>query len=166
MGNRSSSVQPAGPPPLLTAAVMGDLSKFQEEWNGADSVQVLDRQDNNVLHALFSCRGREGAQCQEILNQIHASLSTKAQIQNAYQAKNSLGCTPLWILVAYGNVDLLKHVQEKFAAIDSSVLFQDMLRVPNHQGDSPFLATCSMGNTDMIRFLKQVILTPEQSLPP
>ena len=110
MGNRSSSVQPAGPPPLLAAAVMGDLTKFREHWTGEESLEIQDSQQNNVLHALYSCR-RPGAQCVEILDRIHQSCSS---ITGAYQARNNLGCTPLWILVAYGNVELLKHVQTKF----------------------------------------------------
>lgn len=155
MGNRSSSVQPAGPPPLLSAAVMGDLSKFKEAWSGAKSLQVKDRQDNNVLHALFSCRGRPEAKCLEILSLIHGT-----DVSIAYQARNQLGCTPLWILVAYGNVELLKEVQSKFE--DKKAEFLEMLLVPNHQGDSPLLATSSQGNTAMVRFLGEHIMTPEQ----
>lgn len=136
---------------------MGDLSKFKEAWPGAESLQVKDRQDNNVLHALFSCRGRPEAKCLEILNLIHGAA---ADVSDAYQSRNQLGCTPLWILVAYGNVELLKEVQSKFQ--DKKSEFLEMLLVPNHQGDSPLLATSSQGNTAMVRYLKEHIMTPEQ----
>jgi ankyrin repeat protein len=164
MGNRSSSVQPAvGPPLLLSAAVTGDLSKFQDAWAGAEeeSMQVNDHQNNTVLHALFSCRGRPDANCVEILDQIHSSCSAQV-ISEAYSARNHIGCTPLWILVAYGNVELLKHVQTKFE--DQKEVFLGMLLVANNQGDSPFLATSSQGNTQMIQYLKEDILlaSPEQ----
>jgi ankyrin repeat protein len=159
MGNRSSTVQPAGPPPLLSAAVMGDFAKFQEIWRGEDCIKIVDRQQNNVLHALFSCRGIQDAQCAEILSSIHVSLS-ESQLKEAYDARNTLGCTPLWILVAYGNVALLKHVQAKFANQPDTV--KAMLQAPNDQGDSPFLATCSQGNTEMVQYFREEILTPEQ----
>ena len=166
MGNRSSSVQPAGPPTLLSAAVIGDVRKFGESWTTgeeSESIRVKDRQENNVLHALFSCRGVEkNDHCSEILKRIHDSLSI-SQVKEAYRARNKLGCTPLWILVAYGNVALLKEVQQKFADDDRmDADFPAMLRQPNNQGDSPFLATCSQGNTDMVRFLKEEILSPDQ----
>ena len=161
MGNRSSSIQPAGPPPVLSAAVIGDVAKFQESWTGEESIQARDRQENNVLHALFSYRGVENDNCSQILNRIHNSLSA-SQVKAAYRARNALGCTPLWILVAYGNVALLKEVRQKFADDDQMDDFPAMLRQPNNQGDSPFLATCSQGNTDMMRFLKGEILTPDQ----
>jgi ankyrin repeat protein len=159
MGNRSSAVQPAGPPPLLSAAVMGDAANFQATWTGEECMKIVDRQHNNVLHALFSCRGIQGAQCAEILSRIHASLS-ESQLKEAYEAQNALGCTPLWILVAYGNVALLKEVQGKFS--NQPDAFKAMLQIPNHQGDSPFLATCSQGNTAMVQYFHEEMLTPEQ----
>mmetsp|Transcript_448 Transcript_448/g.1109 ORF Transcript_448/g.1109 Transcript_448/m.1109 type:complete len:376 (-) Transcript_448:119-1246(-) len=162
MGNRtSSSVQPAGPPPLLSAAVVGDASRFHEFWMGGDSISVKDAQENNVLHALFSCRVENG-KCSELLKCIHESLPV-SRLKMAYRERNKIGCTPLWILVAYGNVALLKEVRQKFADGDLMNDFTEMLQQPNNQGDSPFLATCSQGNTDMVRFfLKEKILTPGQ----
>jgi ankyrin repeat protein len=71
----------------------------------------------------------------------------------------------LWILVAYGNVALLKEAKQQFADDDdeeSMNLFLELLRQPNKQGDSPLLATCSQGNTDMVRFLKEELLSPDQ----
>ena len=164
MGNRSSSVQPSGPPPLLSAAVVGDVAKFGESWTGEDSIGVLDAQENNVLHALFSCRGVERhAKCSEILHRIHSSIPS-SRWKEAYRACNTIGCTPLWILVAYGNVALLKEAKQKFADDDEESMdgFLELLRQPNKQGDSPLLATCSQGNTDMVRFLKEELLSPDQ----
>ena len=145
--------QPAAPPALLSAAVMGDLSKFETEWKAATSAQdrvIKDRQQNNILHALFSCRSPQ-AKAQDVLNLIHTDLS-ESQLVELYEAKNNLGCTPIWILVAYGNVDLLKHVQTKVQNLSLKV--SELLTESNHQGDSPLLATCSQGNTSMVKFLK------------
>jgi ankyrin repeat protein len=168
MGNRSSSVQPSGPPPLLSAAVVGDVAKFGESWTGENSIDVRDAQENNVLHALFSCRvcveNNTNSKCSEILNRIHNSLPS-SRWKEAYRARNAIGCTPLWILVAYGNVALLKEAKQKFAddndddAMDD---FLELLRQPNKQGDSPLLATCSQGNTDMVCYLKEELLSPDQ----
>jgi hypothetical protein len=168
MGNRSSSVQPSGPPPLLSAAVVGDVAKFGESWTGENSIDVRDAQENNVLHALFSCRvcveNNANSKCSEILNRIHNSLPS-SRWKEAYRARNAIGCTPLWILVAYGNVALLKEAKQKFAddndddAMDD---FLELLRQPNKQGDSPLLATCSQGNTDMVCYLKEELLSPDQ----
>ena len=189
MGNRSStSIQqtpPTGPPALLSAAVRGDLKKFRESWtnNEEAAIHVKDAQKNNCLHALFSCRSIENENnCLEILNDIHNSLSD-LQVKEAYREKNTIGCTPLWILVAYGNVKLLKKVQQiLFADEDDNNDddddggdgdndddqknkdddFSTMLCIPNNQGDTSFLATCSQGNIDMIQFLKEEILTSDQ----
>eukprot|EP00536_Pseudo-nitzschia_multiseries_P017759 jgi/Psemu1/52431/gm1.52431_g len=158
MGNRSSSVQPVGPPPLLSAAVVGDATKFREVWVGVDSIDVRDAQDNNILHALFSCRAENG-KCSEILTCIHESLPT-SRLREVFRARNKIGCTPLWILVAYGNVTLLKEVRQTFADADQMNDFLDILRQPNNQGDTPLLATCSQGNIDMVRFLREEILGP------
>jgi len=154
MGNRSSSVQPSGPPPLLSAAVLGNVQAFGEAWNGEDSIGIHDAQNNNVLHALFSCRGSGGTNCPEILDRIHSELSPQRWME-AYRAKNAIGCTPLWILVAYGNVDLLKLVRHKFETQDESKAFLEILKQANHQGDSPLLATCSQGNLDMVQYWKE-----------
>lgn len=162
MGNRSSSVQPSGPPALLSAAVVGNVAKFDESWTGEDSICLQDAQENNVLHALFSCRGVENSNCSKILKQIHSALSNSSRLKEAYMAQNAIGCTPLWILVAYGNVELLKEVRQKFADDDWMEDFLDILRQPNRQGDSPLLATCSQGNTDMVSFLKEELLSPDQ----
>lgn len=164
MGNRASvQQQPAPPPALLTAAVMGDCEKFEKECGDKRSAvfTTKDRQENNVLHALFSCRA-PNAKTSEILDIIHGSdqINVKEKLLELYNAKNNLGCTPLWILVAYGNVPLLKKAQAKVDELitnSNGVSFSDMLLVPNHQGDSPLLATCSQGNTDMVRFLKNDI---------
>ncbi len=161
MGNRSSSVQPSGPPPLLSAAVLGNIKAFGESWNGEDSIGVRDAQNNNVLHALFSCRGSNIANCPELLGRIHSALSDQSFLE-AYRAKNAIGCTPLWILVAYGNVDLLKVVQQTFANQNQTKVFLKLLQDPNHQGDSPLLATCSQGNVDMVRFWKEELPTEFQ----
>ena len=166
MGNRASvQQQPAPPPALLTAAVMGDLDKFQIESKDSKSVfTTKDRQDNNVLHALFSCRA-PNAKTNEILDLIHGNEENNEKILELYAAKNNLGCTPLWILVAYGNVPLLKKVQSKMEQLITThnnttiTSFPEMLLVPNTQGDSPLLATCSQGNTDMVRFLKDDIFS-------
>ena len=133
---------------------MGDFEKFQTEWSCNDNDDkdatvkrrtITDRQDNNVLHALFSCRV-PNAPTNEILEWIHDDDTTgldSANLSELYHAPNHLGCTPLWILVAYGNVPLLKQVQAKLSSAASNDTFADMLRVPNLQGDSPLLATCS-----------------------
>ena len=162
MGNRSSSVQPSGPPPLLSAAVVGNIDNFGTLWTGEKSFQVRDGQGNNVLHALFSCRGDGKSNCSEILNRIHGSLSSTSLLTTVYSARNTIGCTPLWILVAYGNVSLLKEVRQKFAGEEKMDHFLEILRQNNKQGDSPLLATCSQGNVDMVRFLKEEILSSDQ----
>ena len=154
MGNRSSSVQPSGPPPLLSAAVLGNVQAFGESWNGEDSIGVRDAQNNNVLHALFSCRGSNITNCPELVDRIHSTLSPQKFLE-VYHAKNAIGCTPLWILVAYGNVELLKVVQQTFANQNQTKVFLELLQEPNHQEDSPLLATCSQGNVDMVRFWKE-----------
>jgi ankyrin repeat protein len=138
----------------LTAAVSGDATKFQTEWDNTDEKGRLltDSQSNNVLHALFSCRGQNKDKCFEILDCIHKTLSEE-NVQKLYEAQNMIGCTPLWILVAYGNVSLLKHAQSKLQSDD----FTKKLLVPNHQGDSCLLATCSQGNLDMVQYLQESI---------
>ena len=98
MGNRSSSsTQPVDPPPLLSAAVVGDWSKFQEAWTGLgdkeNALKLHDSQQNNVLHALFSCRGcrsPNATQCIEILNYIHSdSMSPPNTVWETYKARNN-----------------------------------------------------------------------------
>ena len=122
---------------------------------------MLDGQQNNVLHALFSCRGGQKNDCSEILERIHCSLS-KTQLEEAYRARNTIGCTPLWILIAYGNVELLKQVRKTFVDTDQIDSFLEILIIANNQGDSPFLATCSQGNLDMVRYLREELLSPDQ----
>ena len=161
MGNRPSSVQPTGPPPLLSAAVLGNLEKFGESWTGENSIETRDAQENNILHALFSCRGVGISNCPVILQKIHHGLP-QSRWMEAYNARNAIGCTPLWILVAYGNVNLLKNVCQKFEDANQKKAFLEILQQHNHQGDSPFLATCSQGNTDMVRFFKEEILSADQ----
>ena len=160
MGNRPS-VQPSGPPPLLSAAVLGNLQNFGDSWTGEDSIDVQDAQGNNVLHALFSCRGAGKANCPQILERIHNCLP-QSRWTKAYQARNAIGCTPLWILVAYGNVESLKVVRQKFEDAQQEDLFCQILQQPNHQGDSPVLATCSQGNIDMVRYMKEQVLSADQ----
>ena len=161
MGNRTSSTQqqhPSAPPPLLSAAVTGDAVAFAKVWEAMkndsnDPICIKDRQDNNVLHALFSCRSGKP---DEILRFIHTSvMDTAGQLLvPLYSAVNQLGCTPLWILIAYGNVELLKLVMELTASDDALRQVLPALVVqPNHQGDTPLLATCSQGNTAMVRYL-------------
>lgn len=185
MGNRSSSAaqQPQAPPALLSCAVTGDFEAFATHWesNDAASSRVKDRQDNNVLHALFSCRPSMGklAECVKILDLIHDSLLAqdnnndvdggRQQLVNLYKARNTLGCTAIWILVAYGNVDMLEHVQAKLDNLpkgngnDDSLNLAQLMQIPNHQGDSPLLATCSQGNLAMVQYLRDAtLLTPEQ----
>ena len=167
MGNRPSSstaLNPDAPPPLLSAAVTGNADAFTSLWNdeGNTNRLCLDRQDNNVLHALFSCRTPSGKP-NEILKLIHNTLSTP-ELEGAYQARNQLGCNPLWILIAYGNVELLKQVVDTVK--DDSSLRSKIPKLvvqPNYQGDTPILATCSQGNTDMIKFLSTSgLLSAEQ----
>eukprot|EP00977_Amphora_coffeiformis_P026491 scaffold27034_cov171-Amphora_coffeaeformis.AAC.4 len=156
MGNRSSStaVNPAAPPPLLSAAVTGDAATFAALWKDDTNNRLCqDRQDNNVLHALFACRAPSGKPS-EILKLIHETLST-IELEDVYQARNQLGCNPLWILVAYGNVELLKLVLDYSQDDDSSLQSKlpKLVVQPNHQGDTPILATSSQGNTNMVKFL-------------
>lgn len=162
MGNRASiAQQPGAPPPLLSAAVMGDWEKFQSAWKEEDKRLATDSQQNNCLHALFSCRVPD-AKCDDILKRIHEDLPA-AQIADLYGSRNNLGCTPLWILIAYGNVPLLKQVQDAIENnSDASLNVAEMMLVPNHQGDSPLLATCSQGNTEMVQYLKDHHMTTEQ----
>ena len=161
MGNRSS-VQPAGPPPLLSAAVIGDATKFVESWKGEDSIGLRDGQENNVLHALFSCRGADSAsKCSKLLGLVHDSVPF-SRLKSAYGSPNAIGCTPLWILVAYGNVAVLKEARQKFADNDETDDFLGILRQSNNQGDSPLLATCSQGNTDMVRFYREEFLAADE----
>lgn len=161
MGNRTSATQhhPSAPPPLLSAAVTGDAVAFAKLWEEAlknDSnapINIIkDRQDNNALHALFSCRSGKP---DEILRFIHTSVMDAApQLVPLYAAVNQLGCTPLWILIAYGNVELLQLVMDLAASDDALRQVLPALVVqPNHQGDTPLLATCSQGNTAMVRYL-------------
>lgn len=181
MGNRfSSSMQTSSggsPPPLLSAAVLGDAEKFVEIWNNRnlsrdrdDEVAIAtirDGQGNNVLHALFSCDCRGGGSdpnknetkrvnnCSAILDHIHTALPDQT-LQEAYQCRNNLGCTPIWILVAYGNVSLLRQVRQKFDKHEDFV--RDLiLQQPNNQGDSALLATCSQGNTAMVQYLNEEV---------
>jgi len=151
---------------------MGDFSSFEREWNNAANVDkssstsspinsIHDSQGNNALHALFSCR-TQSPQCRQILDLIHNN-SSEELLAQAYQRQNSLGCTPLWILVAYGNVDLLRRVQEIWANVDDDddkkMSMESLLQVPNYQGDSPFLATCSQGNLEMVQYLREHVWT-------
>ena len=153
MGNRAltaTSAQPTGPPALLSAAVNGDPKTFNSIWSRNDDAQRFskDRQDNNVLHALFSSRaGKAG----EILREIHETL-TSVQLIPLYLARNHLGCTPLWILIAYGNVDLLQQVVN-LASDELKKILPAHVGQPNNQGDTPVLATCSQGNVDMVKYL-------------
>ena len=184
MGNRfSSSMQTSSggsPPPLLSAAVLGDAEKFVEIWNNRnlscdrdDEVAIAtirDGQGNNVLHALFSCDCRGGGSggsdpnknetkrvnnCSAILDHIHTALPDQT-LQEAYQCRNNLGCTPIWILVAYGNVSLLRQVRQKFDKNEDFVM-DLILQQPNNQGDSALLATCSQGNTAMVQYLNEEV---------
>ena len=154
MGNRASSTAPGAPPPLLTAAVTGDATAFAPLWATETNRRLQDRQQNNVLHALFSARAGQPA---EILRLIHED-SDPSLLIDLYTAPNQLGCTPLWILIAYGNVELLKIVLQR---LKDAHLLQDKLPTlytqPNHQGDSPLLATCSQGNLDMVQYLATVV---------
>jgi ankyrin repeat protein len=154
MGNRSS--QPQSPPALLSAAVIGDASKFQAEWGNEKTRLTADNQSNNVLHALFSCRANDKKNCKEILETIRKSLS-ELELNKLYDAQNMLGCTPLWILSAYGNVSLLQEVQGKMQQEE----FSKRLLVPNHQGDTCLLATCSQGNLEMVKYLKETLETEQ-----
>ena len=161
MGNRaSSSSTPAGPPPALAAAVMGDYTAFEAAVanDEASFWSLTDSQDNNLLHALFSCRPSQEkkADCVKILHKTHHHVDNEKQLLKLYQAQNQLGCNPLWILVAYGNVPLLKAVVATSVFQDSSnqqLLTKLLMEAPNHQDDSSFLATCSQGNLEMARYL-------------
>lgn len=164
MGNKTSTSaknhHPAAPPPLLSAAVTGDFGAFSKLWNDNNENErlVRDRQDNNVLHAAFSCRiaGRPDDIVRLIHETMSPSLSSVDTLVQLYQARNQLGCNPLWILIAYGNVDLLKLVVN-LAQSNSSLLhaLSALAMQPNDQGDTPLLATCSQGNVAMVQYLIQ-----------
>jgi ankyrin repeat protein len=162
MGNRTSSAStnPGAPPPLLAAAVTGKDTEFAALWKEQlDPTQrgQTDSQNNNILHALFSCRvASSGDGPTKILRIIHTSLRDEDPkfLCQMYKAHNALGCTPLWILVAYGNTDLLQIVLQDLK--DANLLQDDLptlLSQPNYQGDTPLLATCSQGNLSMVKFL-------------
>lgn len=150
MGNRSS--QPQSPPTLLSAAVRGDAAKFKQLWLNENGRLITDSQNNNVLHALFSCRSTGNDDYIEVFDNIHGTLPEDV-LDSLYEAPNMLGCIPLWILVAYGNVSLLRRAKEKHLEAD----FFRLLLVPNKQGDSCLLATCSQGNLEMVQYLKETL---------
>jgi len=169
MGNLISSGSPSPPsapnppPPLLSAAVIGDAAKFHaciddmeskdvdSKVSPAEALKVVDAQSNNVLHALFSCNNpdRQDAVC-EILKYVHATVSPDT-LANLYRGVNSIGCNPIWIVTAYGNIGPLKIALAADAALVTS-----LLQLPNLQGDSCVLATCSKGNTAMLTYLSTI----------
>ena len=140
----------------------GNASEFRSLWEKADDRFVRDRQDNHVLHALFSCRSNNNTtDLSDLLRLVHESCASK-ELHDLYTARNQLGCTPLWILIAYGNVDLLRLVvEELFPAKDTDnedddkafreKVLPELLLQPNHQGDTPMLATSSQGNAGMVQ---------------
>jgi len=155
MGNwLSSGGSGAQPPELLSAAVIGDVDRFTSAWANESGRQVTDSQGNNVLHALFSCQNdHENVRTKVILDLIHNSATF--DVESMYSARSSaMGCNPIWIIVAYGNVDLLRHLQ----TIAPQIKIAELLTVPNLQGDTSILATCSKGNVAMLEYLSSEVV--------
>ena len=148
--------QPPSPPPLLTAAVVGDYSRYLASYASLSAanplvLQTLDAQGNNILHAALSCAnaekwGEEG-DVLKILRHVHRTVPPET-LKEMYSHRSQMGCNPLWIAVAYGNVAAVKH------AVEGVVGAGELLAVPNGQGDTCVIATCSKGNVSMLEYLQ------------
>ncbi|GMI42928.1 hypothetical protein TeGR_g7032 [Tetraparma gracilis] len=146
----AAAAAPAPPPPLLSCAVVGDLPKYLETFSSlpAPSLLSTDSQSNNVLHALFSCANPDRRESVlEILEHVHKNVA-EADLRAMYSARSQMGCVPLWILIAYGNVPALTRVLDLLPHLGSSLASENM------QGDTCVLATTSKGNVDMLSFLE------------
>jgi ankyrin repeat protein len=146
------SSAPSPPPALLSAAVIGDYDRYLATYTtlvltSPDCLSLTDSQSNNVLHAAFSC-ANPAAQSNvlAILDHVHLHVPS-ATLSSMYSARNQLGCNPLWICVAYGNVAALTKALSSFPDLGQSV------HVSNLQGDTSILATCSKGNQPMLEYL-------------
>ncbi|GMI07082.1 hypothetical protein TrVE_jg4723 [Triparma verrucosa] len=169
LGGSSSdtSSTPGAPPQLIVACISGgydnyikiydELVKDQTDSSNPDSsnpLTKLDSQGNSVLHALFSSQSPSA----EILEHIHSTLAP-ATLSKMYAQKSVvLGCNPIWICVAYGNLEMLKLVISKLDELDdSNQTIQSLINVPNLQGDTALLATCSRGNLPMLQHLSTLL---------
>ena len=99
---------------------------------------IVDAQNNNVLHALFSSSKPNPSILEHIVSNSGESFT------NLMASKNALGCTPVWIAVAYGNHAMLP------ATVSPATLTEC-----NSSGDSPLLACVSKANLGALQYIKE-----------
>eukprot|EP00518_Triparma_eleuthera_P010245 CAMPEP_0182466780 /NCGR_PEP_ID=MMETSP1319-20130603/12612_1 /TAXON_ID=172717 /ORGANISM="Bolidomonas pacifica, Strain RCC208" /LENGTH=304 /DNA_ID=CAMNT_0024666813 /DNA_START=96 /DNA_END=1006 /DNA_ORIENTATION=- len=138
----SAASQHTPPPPLIPLCISGNLDSYLETYEelakqeGPNPLTVVDAQRNNVLHALFSSNQPNPS----ILEHIVKESSPKFEALMSF--KNALGCTPVWIAVAYGN----------HSALPDDVTAEALVEC-NDRGDSPLLAACSKANLEALQYL-------------
>ena len=85
---------------------------------------------------------------------------SEEDLKSLYARRSQIGCNPIWILIAYGNTEVLKRAIDlgRGAGID----VKGLASVENNQGDTAVLATSSLGNLTMVKFLTESVFTAEE----
>lgn len=135
------------PHPAIPLAISGDLHeflKFQETYASVDA------QGNTVLHGLFTASKSTESHA-KILHHLHSTFDDDGDAFLEFvKTKNQLGCTTVWIGVAYQSIKLL----DKLVECIGKDTVKSLLSTPNNQGDTGILAACSRGGEISLEWLR------------
>ena len=174
----SSLDQQQPPPPTADADEAGAPRLQSARRRISEMLSNLDSQGNNTLHAV--CASPPSSDGIAILKEIISTISSSAgdglasqspaqllSLVSSFNAKNQIGCTPVWLCCGYGNVKLLSAMFDAIALHagtregERRRLVRDLLSSTNTGGDSAILAACSRGHTDTLAFIVDMLKKSE-----
>ena len=157
MGQSISRSGGAGSAALLQACISGDMEEVKrqvgrhiasDKCSLADFVnKPCDSQGNAAVH------GCAFGGHQDILQFLVEDCGA-----DALSARNDLGCSALWLAAGYNNVEVLKYLLGRIAAVSCLVLSPaEIVMGENCTGDTPLLAAASRGHVEVCRLLLEAV---------
>mmetsp|Transcript_8139 Transcript_8139/g.16433 ORF Transcript_8139/g.16433 Transcript_8139/m.16433 type:complete len:303 (-) Transcript_8139:8-916(-) len=142
-GNRSV-LSPHPAIPLAISGQYNELLQLQETYASVDA------QGNTVLHGLFTATNSTEGHA-KILHHLYSTLDNDDDAFLEFvKTKNQLGCTTVWIGVAYQSITLL----DKLVECIGKETVKSLLSTPNNQGDTGILAACSRGGEMSLEWIR------------
>ena len=141
--------------PLLQPAIAGDINEvkkiigyhiaqtsLESKEELASFVNRADKEGNNAL--IGSVFGGHLDIVKFLIEDCSAGVDVK----------NNIGCSSFWIACGYDHVHILEYLIQRINSMElpHSKLIQTCIE-GNSSGDTPLLAACSRGNTNVVKLL-------------